>query len=176
MRVKIGVIGSSSYPSKPTSYYFPLRALSVLVRVPGSSESLSVMVFSGPPPKWNNTSLFDNIWGGEDDWVGCLPHRFKGWGRNPLGTNRDFWLELIGRFRGRRWQNSLPGPVSGLGSFLQSLLGLEKGMIRYLCLGYLSEFGEQGSWSPKHDFKVSKPLLIRSTSGQNRAKEWRSLT
>lgn len=56
-------------------------------------------------------------------------------------------------------------PVNNLASFLQSLQELEKGAIRHFCPGNISEFGEDGRWSPKHSFKRRKPLPVRNTLG-----------
>lgn len=64
----------------------------------------------------DDTSYFDSIWNGDDDWVESLPDRFQGPGRDPLYSNQVFGLELVGGFRGRRGQDSLHSLVSGLAS------------------------------------------------------------
>lgn len=76
----------------------------------------------------DDTSCFGSSWGGEDDWVGPLPDRFQSPGRDPFYPNQVSWLELVGRFRGGRWQDSLHCLANSLVSFLQNLQGLVKGI------------------------------------------------
>lgn len=73
-------------------------------------------------------------------------------------------------FQNKRWHDSLHSLVNGLESFLQSLQGLNKGVVNYCCLRNISVFQGDGTWSPKHNSKRSKPLLVRSTSGPEKGK------
>lgn len=40
----------------------------------------------------DDTSCFDNSWGGEDEWVGSLPERSHGPSRDSLYLNQVSWV------------------------------------------------------------------------------------